>query len=71
MDELEVILAINREKKLIRLVDSVGAVHSYYAPKGTTYDLNKLEDLMTRAVGIRLDVAVPERRRKPARKRAA
>jgi hypothetical protein len=69
--QMEVLLALNRERKLARIVDSAGAIHSYYAPKGTRYDVKRLQEIATDALGLQLEMARPIRATRPARKKAA
>jgi hypothetical protein len=68
---MEVILALNRKRKLARLVDAAGAVHSYYAPNGMRYDVKRLQELATDAIGIKLESMIAGRKARPPRKRAA
>ncbi len=51
---LEVLAAINNDDTIVRLIDSAGAVHAYYAERGEYFDIKALHKMRTDGVGITL-----------------
>lgn len=47
-------LFLNRAKTIARLIDSVQAVHNYYAPKGEEFDTVLLNDMVRAGLNVML-----------------
>lgn len=62
----EVLLAINKSRTMIRFIDMELGVHTYYSPYGTRFDLDKLQSIRTRAIGLKLEDRSKLRRLKKA-----
>lgn len=52
----EVLLAFNRRRTMVRLVDSALGVHDYYSPDGSRFDVDLIADVI--AQGLKLEVTL-------------
>jgi hypothetical protein len=57
----EALVAFNRKGTIARLVDCVGAVHTYYAEPKTVFDIQTLSALVERGFWIQLTVGASAR----------
>ena len=66
LEQNEVLLAINTRRPMVRFIDIELGVHTYYSPYATRFDLDKLQLIRTRAIGLKLEDRSKLRRLKKA-----
>ena len=67
----EALVAFNRKGTIARIIDCVGAVHTYYAEPKTVFDIQTLSDLVERGFWIQLSVGAQARKQAKKLKMAA
>ena len=58
----EALVAFNRKGTIARIIDCVGAVHTYYAEPKTVFDIQTLSDLVERGFWMQLNVGAQARK---------